>query len=383
MAGARAWSEPHRRRGASAAFAMAGIGPGRDGRGAGAGHRVGRRDHAHGRVRPLRGRRAGGDDRSSARRRSAGGCRSTPTAAASPTASRSARRASARSTSRCSSCGARPARGRCPTSPRTASPTSTARPGSAPARSCRPENWALTSGKETGMKHLLKSRRILAAVSALVIADGSGGNGRLGAGQLRKEAASRDAHGPAEGCNEGAVGEDRRSAKREGSVTLYTSQNPVLLAQPARRSNRSTASRSRSTARSTPSSRRRSHAEDGVAQAQGRRPGDRQHVDRLGMQKPAEQVGRQHGRPAFYAKGYDRKKFGGPQKANVVGPRILGIAGTRGCTRRRTRDYTDVLDPNLNGQDRRRHPECTVARRLVPVARGELREEHHRRSSPR
>ena len=58
VAGARAWSEPHRRRGERRRLRDGRDRPRRDGRGAGAGHRVGRGGHAHGRVRPLRGRRS-------------------------------------------------------------------------------------------------------------------------------------------------------------------------------------------------------------------------------------------------------------------------------------------------------------------------------------
>ena len=68
----------------------------------------------------VRGRRAGGADPARRDARSAAGCRSTPTAAASPTASRSGRRACARSTSRCSSCAGQAGARQVPDEPRTA-----------------------------------------------------------------------------------------------------------------------------------------------------------------------------------------------------------------------------------------------------------------------
>ena len=83
-----------------------------------AGHRIRRRDHAPRRDRPVPGRRAGGADPERRDARSAAGCRSTPTAAAWPTASRSARPACARSTRSCCSCAARRASARCPGPPR-------------------------------------------------------------------------------------------------------------------------------------------------------------------------------------------------------------------------------------------------------------------------
>ena len=86
---------------AAGAFEMAGHRPGRHRRRPGAGHRVGRRGDAPRRVRVLRRRRAGGPRSAAARPRSPGRCRSTPTADAWPTASRSVRPDFARSTSRC------------------------------------------------------------------------------------------------------------------------------------------------------------------------------------------------------------------------------------------------------------------------------------------
>ena len=99
------------------------------------GHRGRRRDHAHGRERLLRARRAGthaGQRRDRDQRPPA---RSTPTAAASPTANRSVRRACARCTRTCCSCAAMPANARCRTIPRSPTPTCTARRESAASRS--------------------------------------------------------------------------------------------------------------------------------------------------------------------------------------------------------------------------------------------------------
>ena len=69
-----------------------------------------------------------------------------------------------------------------------------------------------------------------------------------------------------------------------------------------------------------------------------------------GMQKAenkwvADTVG-----PALYAKAYDRKTFGGPQKANIVGTALLGIGWNTGLYPAGTRDYTDLLNPNLKGK---------------------------------
>ena len=110
-----------------------------------AGHRERRRGHAPGRVRLLRGRRAGGADRRRARPRSAAGCRSTPTAAASPTASRSAPPACARSTRSSPSCAARPATARSPAPADRLHPRLRRARASAPARCWRSEETTMTS----------------------------------------------------------------------------------------------------------------------------------------------------------------------------------------------------------------------------------------------
>ena len=82
------------------------------------GHRRRRRGHPHGRERLLRRRRAGEAHRRRRHRDRRAACRSTPTAASSPTASRSAPPACARCTSWCTSSGAPPATARSPASPK-------------------------------------------------------------------------------------------------------------------------------------------------------------------------------------------------------------------------------------------------------------------------
>ena len=113
-------------------------------------------------------------------------------------------------------------------------------------------------------------------------------------------------------------------------MTLYTSQNPAFLANTAKAFESSTASRSPSTA-----NRLRPHDRSSPP----RKSAHKLNVDVLviaslpivyGMQKPdnrwvADAVG-----PALYAKAYDRKVFGGPQNANVVGCALLGMAWNTG-----------------------------------------------------
>ena len=147
------------------------------------GHRVGRRADAHGRDGSVRPRRAGEADPDRRRPRSAADCRSTPTAAAWPTASRSARRDSARCTRTCCSCAALLVRARCPATRRSPSPTSTAPRVSVRARCCR---------RERDQSH--RDRPHLAGPDRRDDGDravGTGGARRAGAGSRR----ARSCHG--------------------------------------------------------------------------------------------------------------------------------------------------------------------------------------------
>ena len=120
---------------ARAAFEAAGIGPEEVQVAQLQDTESGRRGDAPRRDRALRRTASRRASSRTARRRSVAGCRSTPTAAASPTASRSAPRACARSTRSCCSSAATPAPGRSRAIRGSASPTFTERRASARARS--------------------------------------------------------------------------------------------------------------------------------------------------------------------------------------------------------------------------------------------------------
>ena len=128
-AGARG-AQPVRRRRGRGVRARRCRAVGRPGRPA-PGHRLGRRDLPHGRDRAVRARRAAAAHRRRRDGADADGCRSTPTAAASPTASRSERPDCGRCARSSFSSRAAPATARSRTPRRSASPTSTARPASA------------------------------------------------------------------------------------------------------------------------------------------------------------------------------------------------------------------------------------------------------------
>ena len=140
------------------------------------------------------------------------------------------------------------------------------------------------------------------------------------------------------------------AAKREGSVTLYTSQNPTYLAAAGK------AFESKYGIKVTVNRNIDSVLTTQIASEEA---AHKLNADVLviaslsivyGMQKAenkwiADTVG-----PAFYAKTYNRQTFGGPQKANVVGTALLGIGWNTGLYPAGTRDYTALLNENLKGK---------------------------------
>jgi iron(III) transport system substrate-binding protein len=140
------------------------------------------------------------------------------------------------------------------------------------------------------------------------------------------------------------------AAKREGSVTLYTSQNPTYLAAAGK------AFESKYGIKVTVNRNIDSVLTTQIASEEA---AHKLNADVLviaslsivyGMQKPENKWAADIVGPAFYVKAYDRKTFGGPQKANVVGTALLGIGWNTGLYPAGTRDYSDLLNPNLKGR---------------------------------
>lgn len=140
------------------------------------------------------------------------------------------------------------------------------------------------------------------------------------------------------------------AAKKEGSVTLYTSQNPLFLAD--------TANAFKAKYGITLTVNRNI---DGVLtqQVSAEESSGKVNADVVviaskpivyGMQKApnfwlANEVG-----PDLYKKAYDRKVFGGPGKANIVGEAILGIGWNTSLYPKTIKDLPDVLDSSLKGR---------------------------------
>ena len=158
-------------------------------------------------------------------------------------------------------------------------------------------------------------------------------------------------------------------------MTLYTSQNPPSSPTRSRRSRTKYGITSRSTARSTPCSRSRSPRRSGQ-QVERRRSGDREQAARVRHRRlkngwVVDAVG-----PDLYKKAYDRNVFAKPGKAYIVGEAFLGIGWNTGQYAAEAQRLTRTCSTRrLRRQDRRRHPVRAVARRLVPLGTGELRQE--------
>jgi iron(III) transport system substrate-binding protein len=204
--------------------------------------------------------------------------------------------------------------------------------------------------KGDGVKHLLNSRRILAAVSAVVIATAAAGTAVSAPDSSGRNVLAGLLTGPPKAATARQWATIVAKAKREGSVTLYTSQNPVLLAQTAKdfQAKYGISVTINRQIDSTLTTQVNAEVSSGNVNADVLVIASKPLV--LGAQKPQNAWAVNAVGPALYAKGYDRAKFGGPAKANVVGLAILGITSNTSLYSKTIRDFPDVIDPALNGR---------------------------------
>jgi iron(III) transport system substrate-binding protein len=193
----------------------------------------------------------------------------------------------------------------------------------------------------------LRRALLLAVCAALLAVSGASASTRAASGAAAGAAPATSAAGPATAKQWAKI---VAAAKREGAVTLYTSQNPAFLAETAKAFQAKygisvTVNRQiDSVLTQQISSEESAHKLNDDVLVIASLPVV------YGMQKPenkwiADAVG-----PALYAKGYDRKTFGGPQKANIVGCALLGIAWNSGLYPAGLKDYNDLLNSNLKGK---------------------------------
>jgi iron(III) transport system substrate-binding protein len=199
------------------------------------------------------------------------------------------------------------------------------------------------------VKHLLKSRRILAAAIVVGVAAAAAGTA-ASAPSTGGSVLGKLASGPPRAATAKQWATIVAAAKKEGSVTLYTSQNPALLAQTAKdfQSKYGISVTINRQIDSTLTTQVNAEVTSGNVKDDVLVIASKPLV--LGAQKPQNDWAVNAVGPDLYAKGYDRAKFGGPGKANVVGLAILGISWNTSLYGKTIKDLPDVIDPSLKGK---------------------------------
>jgi iron(III) transport system substrate-binding protein len=193
----------------------------------------------------------------------------------------------------------------------------------------------------TVVKQLLTSRRVLATVVVAAVAAAAAGTA-LSAGTVSSA--------PPKAATAKQWASIVAAAKKEGSVTLYTSQNPVLLATMAKEFQAKygiTVTINRQID-GTLTTQVNAEITSGNVKDDVLVIASKPLV--LGAQKPQNNWAAAAVGPDLYVKGYDRTKFGGPGKANVVGLAILGVSQNTGLYSKPIKDLPDVIDPALKGR---------------------------------
>jgi iron(III) transport system substrate-binding protein len=204
--------------------------------------------------------------------------------------------------------------------------------------------------KGDGVKHLLKSRRTLAAISAVVIATVAAGTAASAPGSSGKSVLAGLLTGPPKAATKSQWAKIVAAAKQEGSVTIYTSQNPVLLAQAAKdfQAKYGISVTINRQIDGTLTTQVNAEITSGNVKDDILVIASKPLV--LGAQKAKNDWATNEVGPDFYVKGYDRAKFGGPGKANIIGLAILGVSWNTSLYSKTIKDITDVLDPSLVGK---------------------------------
>ncbi len=140
------------------------------------------------------------------------------------------------------------------------------------------------------------------------------------------------------------------AAKKEGSVTLYTSQNPIFLADTAKDFEAKYGIKLTVNRQIDSVLTQQVNAEEGAHKVNADVLVIASLPIVLGIQKPQNRWAVNAVGPDLYSRAYNRKLFGGPGKANIVGEALLGIAWNPSLYSKGLKDLTDVLDPSLKGK---------------------------------
>ena len=197
------------------------------------------------------------------------------------------------------------------------------------------------------MKRIARSRHVLGAVLTVALAASVAGAAYAATTASTK---SSLATAPPHAATASQWAKLVAAAKQEGSVTLYTSQNPLFLADTAKAFQARygitlTVNRNIDAVLTQQVA---TEENSGKVNADVLVLASRPIV--LAMQKPDKQWVVNAVGPDLYSKGYDRTVFGGPGKANIVGEAILGMGWNTNLYSKPLTQLTDLLDPSLKGK---------------------------------
>jgi iron(III) transport system substrate-binding protein len=200
------------------------------------------------------------------------------------------------------------------------------------------------------VKRIPRSWHVLGAVLTVAVAASVAGAAYASTTASTKSGLARLMTGPPHAATASQWAKVVAAAKQEGSVTLYTSQNPLFLADTAK------AFQARYGITLTINRNIDAVLTQQVATEEnsGKVNADVVVIASkpivLAVQKPDKQWVVNAVGPDLYSKAYDRTVFGGPGKANIVGEAILGMGWNTSLYSKRLTQLTDLLDPSLKGK---------------------------------
>ena len=200
------------------------------------------------------------------------------------------------------------------------------------------------------MNRLIRSRRTLVAALTIAVAASAAATAFSTTSAPAKSGLAKLLTGAPRPASKSAWAKIVAAAKKEGSVTLYTSQNPIFLADTAKDFEakygiKLTVNRQiDATLTQQVNAEEQAHKLNVDVLVIASRP------IVLGVQKPQNRWVVNSVGPDLYKRVYNRKVFGGPGKANIVGEALLGIGWNTNQYSKTIKDLPDVLDPSLKGK---------------------------------
>lgn len=140
------------------------------------------------------------------------------------------------------------------------------------------------------------------------------------------------------------------AAKREGAVTIYSSQNPTYLADMGKRFEQLYGIKVTVNRQIDSVLTQQLNAEHGAGSVKADIFVVATLATALGAQKPNNRWANDAVGPALFAKGFDRKLFAKPAKAAIVGTALLGLAWNTTQWPQGVKNIPDALNARLKGR---------------------------------